>query len=468
MSDDGRHEDLLLAEHDGRVPFLKTSLPGPRSSELHLRQERVAWSGALETMPIAVKRKHSSTIEDVDANLLIDMLTGWGATNVGATHPEVMEAAIESLRDYGQEIPDYISAPAVVELAEKLVAIAPDPLARVSFEISGTEAVESAMKFMRAKTERPFILTFLGQYHGESYGAQAVGAQGSGYSRFMRELNNGYVHVPYPHPYRCPFHRKAEECDGVCVIDYLKEQILPYLVAPDRIAGVMIEPIAGEAGVLIPPDPFWPALMELCEEHGWLWCADEAQTLFGRCGPMFAVELWDLHPDLLVLAKALSGGVLPIATTLGSEAVMGDSDVYAGGTFAWFPPSCVAALKGIEVLERDALLERGLELEKIALERLLPLSERYSIVGEARVKGLYIAVEFVRDRETKAKGVDLARAVHFACLERGIVDIYDRGMHVVRWQPALTMPPQMFERACDLLEEAVAEVERADTAGSRD
>jgi 4-aminobutyrate aminotransferase/(S)-3-amino-2-methylpropionate transaminase len=145
MSDDGRHDDLLKAEADGDVPRLRTALPGPASAALHERQERVAWSGALETMPIAARRKHSSTIEDVDGNLLIDMLTGWGATNVGATHPEVMAAAIESLRDYGQEIPDYLSAPAVVELAEKLTAIAPDPLARVSFEISGTEAVESAM-----------------------------------------------------------------------------------------------------------------------------------------------------------------------------------------------------------------------------------------------------------------------------------------------------------------------------------
>jgi 4-aminobutyrate aminotransferase len=461
MADDGRHEDLVRAEAAGLVPHLVAPPPGPRSRQLHERQSRVAWSGALDTMPISVNRKHGSTIEDVDGNLLIDMVTGWGATNVGATNPEILAVAIDALRNYGQEIPDYISAPLVVELAEKLVAITPDPLARVSFEISGTEAVESAMKFMRAKTERPFILTFLGQYHGESYGAQAVGSQASGYSRFMRELNNGYVHVPYPHPYRCPFHRRAEECDGVCVVDYIREQILTFLVTPDRIAGLMIEPIAGEAGVLIPPDPFWPALMALCEEYGWLWCADEAQTLFGRCGPMFAVELWDLHPDLMALAKALSGGVLPIAACLGSEAVMGDTEVYAGGTYAWFPPSCAAALKGIEVIERDGLLDRGRELEKIALDRLLPLAEQFSIVGEVRVKGLYIAVEFVKDKETKEKGVEEARAVHFRCLERGIVDIYDRGMHVVRWQPALTMPADMLVRACDLLEESIAETDAA-------
>ncbi len=458
MSDDGRHQDLANAEAAGEVPRITVTPPGPASAALHERQARVAWSGALDTMPLGVARKHNATIEDVDGNLLIDMLSGWGATNVGATHPEVMAAAIDALRDYGQEIADYISAPLVVELAEKLVEISPDPLARVTFEVSGTEAVETAMKFMRATTERPFILTFLGQYHGESYGAQAVGSQASGYSRYMRELNNGYVHVPYPNPYRCPFHAVASDCDGVCVIDYIREQVLPFLVAPDRVAGVMIEPIAGEAGVWIPPDPFWPALMDLCAEHGWLWCADEAQTLFGRCGPMFASEIWDLHPDLMVLAKALSGGVLPIAACLGSEEVMGDSEVYAGGTYPWFPPSCAAALKGIQVLRRDDMLAAGRGLERIALERLTPLTERYGIVGDVRIKGLYIAVEFVKDKESKGKAVEEARAVHVACLERGIVDIYDRGMNVVRWQPALTMPEDMFVRACDIFEESIASV----------
>src|SRR5439155_12834972 len=158
-------------------------------------------------------------------------------------------------------------------------------------------------------------------------------------------------------------------------------------------------------------------------------------------------------------ARALSGGVLPIAACLGSEAVMGDTEVYAGGTYSWFPPSCAAALKGLEVIERDGLLDRGRELEAVALERLPSLASQFAIVGDVRVKGLYIAIEFVKDKETKVKGVEDARAVHFRCLERGIVDVYDRGMNFVRWQPALTMPPEMFERAIDMLTEAIASVE---------
>jgi 4-aminobutyrate aminotransferase-like enzyme len=449
-----RHEDLAGVP----APIVKVPPPGPASKALYARQQRVAWSGALDTMPIAIRRKHGSVLEDVDGNLLVDMVTGWGATNVGATRTEVLDPTVEALRDFGTEISDYITSEPVVTLAEKLVAIAPDPLARVTFEATGTEAVESAMKFMRARSDRPFILTFLGQYHGESYGAQAVGSQASMYSRHMRELSNGYVHVPYPNPYRCPFHRDGSACDGTCVVDYVREFVLPHLVPGDRIAGVMIEPVAGEAGVLIPPDPFWPALVALCREHGWLLCADEAQTLFGRCGPMFAVELWDVHPDLMVLAKALSGGVMPIAATLGSDDVMGETEVFSGGTFAWTPPACVAALEGIELIEREGLLDAGRALGELMAARTAKLVERYEIVGDVRSIGPILGVEFVRDRTTKERGVEEARAVHFACLERGVVDIYDKGMHVVRWQPALNMPPDMLDRACDILEDSIAEV----------
>src|SRR5262249_24035942 len=138
-----------------------------------------------------------------------------------------------------------------------------------------------------------------------------------------------------------------------------------------------------------------------------------------------------------------------------------DSEVYAGGTYAWFPPSCAAALKGIEILERGDALANCRALEVIARTRLDPLVQKHEIVGDVRIKGMYIAVEFVKDRSSKAKAVEEARAVHMGCLRRGLVDIYDRGMNVVRWQPALTMPPDMFERACDILQDSIAEVDAA-------
>jgi 4-aminobutyrate aminotransferase-like enzyme len=441
------------------APHIRTEPPGPRSSELLRRARSRLWGElSYETMPFVLARKWGSVLEDVDGNRYIDMVTGWGSTNVGACHPDVVEPTVEALRAYGVEITDYVCSEPAIALAEKLTQIAPGRLARVVPEISGTESVETAIKFMRARTGRPLILTFLGQYHGETQAALAVGSQEPEGSRYVRESVGGYLHVPYPHPYRCPFHRQPADCDGVCVVDYVREQVLRYLTPADRIAGVLIEPIAGEAGVLIPPHPFWTALVELCREHGWLLCADEVQTGFGRTGRMFGVEHWGVEPDLMCLAKGLSGGVMPIGATLGTEEVMGELHAYAGGTFAWTPPACVAALRGIEVIERDGLLEHAAALEGVAHEVLDPLVERYEHVGDVRIKGLYIAVEFVEDRERKTPAVDLARRVHAACVRRGLANIYDDGMWLVRWQPALTMPEEMLRAAGAIFEEAVAEV----------
>jgi len=452
-----RHADLAAAA----APIIKKPPPGPRSVELRERLEKVVWSGMVDTMPIVITRKHGSVMEDVDGNIIVDMVTGWGCTNIGATHPYVAGPTVETLLDYGVEISDYIVSPPVVELAEKLVSIAPDPLKRVSFEVSGTEAVESSLRFMREKRDRANIITFIGQYHGESYAAQAVGSQQTGYARHVRELMGGYVHVPYPNPYRCPFHRNEADCDGTCVIDYLREQILRYVVTPDSVAGVMIEPVAGEAGVWIPPDPFWPALMDLCEEHGWLWCDDESEALFGRCGPMFACERWDLHPDLMVLAKALSGGMMPIAATLGSEEVLGQTQLFTGGTFTWPPASATAALKGIEVIEKENMLAGAARLEQLALEHLKPLKDKYELVGDVRVVGAWSCVEFVKDRDTKEWALEEAASVHFGNLKGGVAGIYDHDSHLIRWQPALNMPEDMFIRACDIMDESIAAVAAA-------
>jgi 4-aminobutyrate aminotransferase/4-aminobutyrate aminotransferase/(S)-3-amino-2-methylpropionate transaminase len=444
------------------APHIRTPPPGPRSAAALARMRARLHRGiSYESIPFVLRRKRGSTLEDLDGNLYVDMVTGWGSTNVGACHPDVVEPTVEALRDFGVEITDYVCNEPAIALAEKLVEIAPGAIARVVPEISGTESVETAIKFMRARTGRPLILTFLGQYHGETQAALALGSQEPEGSRYIRESVGGYIHVPYPHPYRCPFHRDPATCDGVCVVDYVREHVLRYLTPPDRLAGVIIEPIAGEAGVLIPPMPFWEALVRLCREHGWLLCADEVQTGFGRTGRMFAVEHWGVEPDLMCLAKGLSGGVMPIGATLGTEAVMGDLEAYAGGTFAWVPPACVAALRGIEVIERDSLLGRAMHLEQITKDLLEPLVGRYEIVGDVRIKGLYVAVEFVLDRETKAPAVDIARRVHEACVRRGLANIYDDGMWLVRWQPALTIPEEMLRAAAAILEEAIEEVASA-------
>jgi len=427
------------------------------SEEIQSRIAALSWAGLdYSSVPFVLDHKSGTTLVDVEGREYIDMITCWGSTPLGANDERVLEPAIAAMRRYGLEISDYVASEPVLALAEKLVAVSPASLTRVEFDISGTESVEMAMRLMRGHDQRPLILTFFGQYHGESSAALALGSQGGGASRYVRELTPGYVHVPYPHPYRCPFHRSAEVCDGQCVIEYIEEFVLGHYTTSDRIAGVLIEPVMGESGVLIPPDPFWPALVDLCRRHEWLLCADEVQSGIGRTGKLFAVEHWGVEPDLMCLAKGLSGGVLPIGATLGSEAVMGASQQYLGGTFAWTPAACVAAQCNLEVIEGDQVLTHVADLERLVVDRMAQWPKTYEYVGDVRVKGLYIAVEFVEDRTSKRRAVELCQRIHLRSLRGGVAGIYSHGMSVLRWLPALTMTEEIMTRALDVLEDAIA------------
>ena len=433
----------------------KGEFPGPRSRTVRQKIEAIAWSGIdYSAIPFVLKAKRGSYLFDIDGNTYIDMVTGWGSSPLGIGDERLLEPTVAALAQYGTEISDYVASEPVLALAEKLVEVSPASLTRVEFDISGTESVEMSMRLMRGKAERPFILSFFGQYHGESAGALGLGSQLAHEARYVRELTPGYIHVPYPEPYRCPFHR-SERCDGLCVIDYIKEYILGYYSTADRIAGVIIEPVAGEAGVWIPPDPFWPALVELCQEHEWLLCADEVQSGIGRTGKMFAVEHWNVQPDLMCLAKSLSAGTMPIGATLGTEEVMGSTELYLGGTFAWTPAACVAALRGIDLIKSDNLLGHVGDLEQLLLERMGRWPAKYELVGDVRIKGLYIAVEFVADKDSKRRIPDFARRVHARSVRGGVAGIYIPGMSLLRWLPALNMSRETIEKAMDILEDSI-------------
>ncbi len=311
---------------------------------------------------------------------------------------------------------------------------------------------------MREATGRPFVIAFFGQYHGESYTGQALSAQRSDFSPRMRHLTPGYLHVPFPYPYRCPFHRSGGTCDGTCVTDYIEHDLTFHLVSPDEIAGVLIEPILGEGGVLVPPDPFWEALSDLCRRRGWLLCLDEVETGFGRTGRMFAAEHWGVEPDLMCLAKGLSGGGMPIGAVLMSDAVAeAGQAVNTGGTWAGQPAACLGALAALDVFERDDVLAHVAHLEALAERHLGPLRE-LDTVGEVRIKGLYIAIDMVSDPETRQRAPHLARAIHDLMLRRGVVGIEDGVTHY-RLLPALNMDSSLFEWSMRTLASVVREVD---------
>ncbi|MGH3138816.1 MAG: aminotransferase class III-fold pyridoxal phosphate-dependent enzyme, partial [Gaiellales bacterium] len=252
---------------------------------------------------------------------------------------------------------------------------------------------------------------------------------------------------------RSPFGEPRPGGTGDATVYYLRDHVLFHAVDPCDVAGVIIEPIAGSGGVLVPPGTFWPALVDLCREHGWLLCADEVKTGFGRTGRMFAVEHWGVQPDLVCLGKAMGGGVMPIGALLGTERAMGFDDVPTGSTWAWLPAACVAASRTIELFGSENVLGNVLELERVALDELGRLADRHEQIGDVRVRGCYQAIEFVRDRRTKERNPELQQRVAEEALQRGV--LADSSTTSYNIQPSLLMPPDELRRALSIVGEAV-------------
>lgn len=439
-------------------PTLVTEVPGPKSvAEMERIHCSIYVGNDYASTGIVISGKDGFFIEDVDGNRFIDMAAGWGSSPFGAPHPEVVDATVEAMRRYGNEDVHHLTNELVTPLAEKLIEISPASLTRVDIGLSGTEAVEIALRLMRRTTGRPLILGFHSQYHGETAATVGLGAEMAGISKGIREITPGYVHVPYPNPYRNPFGPPRRGGSGDSTIDYIRDFLLFHSIHPGDVAGVVIEPVVGEGGVLIPPDAFWPALVELCAEHDWLLCADEVETGMGRTGTMFAVEHWGVEPDVMCLGKAVSGGVMPLAATLGSERVMGSyDDTETGSTWSWLPASTAGALKALEIYERDGVLDNVSRLEEVAREMLPPLVERHDVVGDVRIIGGYIAIEFVKDKTTKERNLELKEEVELATMRRGLIGIHHNASF--RVLPPLTMPVDLFRAGLEIVVEAIAEV----------
>jgi 4-aminobutyrate aminotransferase-like enzyme len=442
------------------MPSVSGPLPGPRSAAILSRADRVVMRRPdIGEMPFVEASKRGWLIEDVDGNTFVDHCSAWGSTPLGATPERVQEAVIDAQRRYGMEISNYIVTEPVVALAERLVDLAPPGLDRVSMDVSGTLVVEAGVKLAREATGRPMLLTFYGQYHGEaSYLTGAVSSDMASVPSQNAQYVPGVVFAPYPNRFRAPFHAGPGPFDEQMYLDYLEDWILVHQVEPTQIAGVLIEPVLGEGGILTPSQGFWDRLVALCRRWGWKLILDEVQTCMGRCGTMFAAERFGLEPDLLLLGKGFAGGGQPIAAVLGTEEVMGSSDLHLGGTFAWEPAAAAGALENIEAILETGALENARSLEAIALDELGPMVDRVEQVGDVRAAGALIGVEFVQDSRSLRPAPAFHRAVHAAAVRRGVVGITEWGKWVYRLQPAINMDPELFRWSCRALAEAVDEV----------
>ncbi|HEY7668664.1 MAG TPA: aminotransferase class III-fold pyridoxal phosphate-dependent enzyme [Actinomycetota bacterium] len=437
------------------VPRIVATPPGPKTREILARQEALLYPGLAHDLgPFVIARKDGWTVEDVDGNVYLDLISAMASVPFGAGRADILDPTIEALRRFGNEDTHYFSNPYVLPLAEELVRVAPSGLTRVDIALNGTEAVETAVRFMRRATGRPIVIGFMGGYHGEAGTAGAIGAETSNLSFGYRALMPGFVHVPYPNPYRTPFTaRPGGSGDGT--VDYLRDHVLHHAIDPREVAGIVIEPVMGSGGCVAPPDAFWSALTELCREHDLLLCLDEVKTGFGRTGHLFAAERWGLEPDLMALGKAMGGGVMPIGAVLGTERAMGFDDVSTGSTWSWLPAACVAALETLRIFRDEPILENVLAIEAEALRLLGPLMERHACIGDVRATGCFIAIEFVRDRTTKGRDLELMERVARGCIARGLLT--DASTTSLNLQPSLVMPPEAMEQAIAIVDEAIAE-----------
>jgi 4-aminobutyrate aminotransferase/(S)-3-amino-2-methylpropionate transaminase len=432
--------------------------PGPRSSELQAERDRYLPRGMASTMPVFAAAGSGATLTDVDGNQYIDFATGISVMNVGHSHPRVVKSIVDQAQRLVHSGAPVMMPEGYVRLARRLCEITPGAFPKKALLVnSGAEAVENAVKVVRQATGRPAIISFHNSFHGRTLMSMTLTGKVSPYRQNFGPWAPEVYQVPYPYEYRRPAGMAAESLGGSCVEAI--RQLFKTTVPADRVAGILVEPVQGEGGFVVPPPDFLPGLRKLCTEYQIPLIADEVQTGFGRTGKMFAIEHSGVEPDLIVLAKTLGGG-LPIGTVVGRSELMDATNPGGlGGTFGGNPVACAAALAVIEVLLEDQLPARGTRLGDRALARMRGWMERFRSIGDVRGIGAMVAMELVTDRTTREPAAALTTNLLRYCHAHGLVllkaGLYD---NVIRLLFPLVISEQELDRGLDILEEALSAV----------
>jgi 4-aminobutyrate aminotransferase/(S)-3-amino-2-methylpropionate transaminase len=396
-----------------RAIELKTSIPGPRSREVVARKEQVVAGPLSLYLPIVAAEAHGATLTDVDGNTFIDFGGGVGCLNVGHTHPRVVEAVQEQAARFIHTDFTIVPYEVYVTLAERLLALAPfrGP-AKAAFFNAGTEAVENAIKFARSYTRRPAVIAFEGAFHGRTLLSMSLTSKTHPYKAGLGPFAPEVYRVPFANAYRGP--SAAEALAAL-------ERALVTTVAAETVAAIVIEPVQGEGGFVVAPREFMEGVRRICDEHGIVLVVDEVQTGFGRTGRMFAIEHFGVEPDLITVAKSIAAG-LPLSGVLGKAEIMdapGDSAI--GGTYVGNPVAQAAALAVLDVFEEEGLVERAQQIGETLRARMEAWQRRWPEIGDVRGLGAMLALEFVRDPDSKEPAADLATAVVEAAVHRGLL-----------------------------------------------
>jgi 4-aminobutyrate aminotransferase len=435
------------------VPDIKTPLPGPRARAIIEKDATFVSPSYTRDYPLVIARGEGATVEDVDGNVFLDCAAGIAVNSTGVSHPEVVKAiADQAAKFIHMSGTDFYYEPQV-RLAEELSKIVPiEGDVRTFFGNSGTEATEAAIKLSRYYTKRPNVIAFLGSFHGRSLGALSLTASKSVQRRGFGPLMSGVYHAPFPDTYR--FHGSADAC-AEASLSYIRDQILVHLTSPDEVAAIVVEPIQGEGGYVVPPKAFLQGLRALATQHGMMLVLDEVQSGMGRTGRMFAAEHFDVTGDIVNIAKGIASG-LPLGVTCARAEVMSWPPGAHASTFGGNPVACAAALVTIRLL-REQYVQNAAAMGSYFQDGLRELQGKHPIIGDVRGKGLMIGIELVRDRTTKERAVEARTALVQAMFKRGVL-ILGAGRNAIRFAPPLVITKDQIDAALRIFDESLAEV----------
>ncbi len=434
------------------LPQLITALPGPKAKEVIARDAAVVSPSYTRSYPMVAARGEGAIVEDVDGNRFLDFNAGIAVVATGHCHPKVVRAIQDQAARLIHMSGTDFYYENMVELAEKLASLAPAGGAhRVSFGNSGTEAVEGALKLARYHTGRNNFIAFLGAFHGRSMGSLSLTASKVVQRKGFGPLVPGVQHVPYPYCYRCPVNQRVESCHVECLqqAERLFETILP----AEDVAAIIVEPIQGEGGYVVPPQKFFDELQVLAKRHNLLLIADEVQSGMGRTGKMWASQHFGFKPDILTIAKGIASG-MPLGATMARAEVMRWTPGAHASTFGGNPVAVAAALQTIELLETE-LVENAARIGAHLLGRMASWPARFANVGDVRGRGLMIGFELVKDQQTRERAPEIRDRIVQLAFERGLL-VLGAGKNSVRLCPPLVITRDQADFAVDTLEECLS------------
>lgn len=437
---------------------IRTAIPGPRSRELMQRRNNAIVRAAYHATPIFVAKAEGAVVEDVDGNRLIDFAGGIGCLNTGHRAPGVVDAIRKQLDRFLHTSFNVLPYESYVRVAERLNAITPGKFPKKTVLVNtGAEAVENAIKIARCYTKRPAVIAFEDAFHGRTYMTMALTSKTHPYKAGFEPFPGDVYRVPYAYCYRCSYAMKYPSCDVYCARHL--EDTFKRVVSAESVAAVLVEPILGEGGFVTPPAEFYTVLTEICRRYGILVIADEVQTGFARTGATFACERLGLVPDMITMAKSITGG-LPLAAVTGRAEVM-DAPGYGGlgGTFGGNPAACEAALAVLDMLERENLNARANALGEKFRKRAAEWQAQWELVGEVRGLGAMQALELVRSRAGREPATDETKQLAQYCYEHGLVTI-TAGTYgnVIRLLMPLVITDAQMDEALDVLGSGIASI----------